>query len=147
MKSLLFIIPVVAVAALFSRGRAAEAPNLDRASTNRVVVSDEFIHRLVEEARTHNPVLRAAGSRVSAAEANVDSVRTWEDPMVKVGGATTSSRGFKESEEGNLIYGAEQKLPFWGKPQLARRVAGAEVSTRRAELDYRSQVLRRDLAK
>ncbi len=127
--------------------KSKEEIRLPDEPTNSVVISAQFIDRLLDEARTNNPALRAASARVNAAEASRESVRVWEDPMFKFGGSTASPRGFKESEEGNMIYAAEQKLPLWGKPELARRVAGAAVSTRRAELDYRSQVLRRDLAK
>lgn len=117
------------------------------AATNAVVITTDYINRLAEEARTNNPALRAADSRVRSATANVGSVRTWEDPMATFGGSVYSSRGFKPSEDGNLAYGAEQKLPLWGRPKLNRTVAEAELSVRRADVDYRFQQLRRDITR
>src|SRR5712692_5580355 len=101
--------------------------------TNAVVVSTELIRRLAEEARTNNPSLRAAGSRINAAELNAEAVRTWEDPMFMFGGSVFSKRGFDPAEEGDLVYGIDQKLPLWGKPKATRNVAEAGASMRRAE--------------
>ncbi|MCI0536031.1 MAG: TolC family protein [Verrucomicrobiales bacterium] len=115
--------------------------------TNVVVVSSDYINRLAEEARTNNPSLRAAGSRVNAAELNAGAVRTWEDPMAMVGGSVFSGRGFDPAEEGDLAYGIEQKLPLWGKPKATRKVAETDVSMRRAEAELRFHELRRDITK
>ena len=124
---------------------AAESPSAT--ATNAVVISTELIHKLAAEARTNNPALRAAGSRVTAAELNASAVRTWDDPMVMVGGSVFSDRGFNPAEEGDLIYGMDQKLPLWGKPKAARKVAEASASMRRAESDLRFQQLLRDITK
>ena len=125
--------------------QAAEDAGLVNA-TNALVISTDYINRLVAEARTNNPSLRAADSRVRSAALNAEAVRTWEDPMAMFGGSVYSDRGFKPSEDGNLAYGIEQKLPLWGKPKLTRRVAESETSRREAELNYRVQQLRRDIA-
>src|SRR6266498_686624 len=116
-------------------------------ATNAVVISTAFINRLVAEARTNNPSLKAADSRVRSATLNAEAVRTWEDPMAMFGGSVYSSRGFDPSEDGNLAYGVEQKLPLWGRPKLARRVAQAETSMREAEVNYRGQQLRTAITK
>ena len=116
-------------------------------TTNAVVVSTDLINQLVAEARTNNPSLKAADSRVRSATLNAEGVRTWDDPMAMFGGSVYSSQGFNPSEDGNLAYGIEQKLPLWGKPKLNRLVAQAETSTRQAESDLRVQELRRDIAK
>jgi outer membrane protein TolC len=63
------------------------------------------------------------------------------------GGSVFSSRGMDPAQQGDLAYGLEQKLPLWGRPELNRRVAGAEVSLRQAEAGLRLQVARRDIAK
>src|SRR6266571_4863312 len=118
--------------------KAAEA-------TNVVVISTGYINRLVAEARTNNPSLKAADSRARAAMLNAEAVRTWEDPTAVFGGSVYSSRGFSPSEDGNLAYGVEQKLPLWGRPKLTRRVAEAETSVRQAEVGYRAEQLRRDI--
>jgi outer membrane protein TolC len=67
--------------------------------------------------------------------------------MALFGGSVYSSQGFKPSEEGNLAYGVEEKLPLWSKPKLTRRVAETEVSMRQAEVELRLQEVRRDIAK
>jgi len=63
------------------------------------------------------------------------------------GGSVYSDKGFKPSEEGDLAYGIEEKLPLWDKPKLNRRFAEAETSTRQAEAELRVQEIRRDIAK
>lgn len=116
----------------------------DRA-TNVVPITSALINRLVAEARTNNPALQAAHSRADAANWNIGAVRAWEDPMVRLGrmGARTDMR----ADDGDVLYGIEQKLPLFGKPQLARRVAEAEASVQLAEAGYRYQLLRRDVVK
>src|SRR5438128_807553 len=115
--------------------------------TNVVVITTDYINRLVAEARTNSPSLKAADSRVRSAALNTEAVRTWEDPTAMFGGSVYSSRGFSPSEDGNLAYGLEQKIPLWGRPKLTRRVAEAEMSTREAEVGYRFQQLRSELTK
>lgn len=115
--------------------------------TNVVAISTEFINRLVEEARTNNPGLRAAKSRANSATLGADAVRTWEDPTAMFGGSVFSSSGFDPAQQGDLSYGVEQKLPLWGRPGLNRRVAETEVSMRHAEVELRLQEVRRDIAK
>src|SRR5437867_1119107 len=126
--------------------RAVEAPKPVEV-TNTVVITTDYISRLVAEARTNNPSLKAADSRVRSATLNAEAVRTWEDPMALFGGSVYSSRGFDPSEDGNLAYGVEQKLPLWGRPKLARRVAQAETSMREAEVGYRARQLRSEIIK
>ena len=120
--------------------KAAEA-------TNVVVISTDYINRLVAEARTNNPSLKAADARVRSATLNAGAVRTWEDPIAMFGGSAYSSRGFNPSEDGNLAYGFEEKLPLWGRPRLTRRVAEAETSLREAEVGYRARQLRSEITK
>ena len=116
-------------------------------ATHAVVITTDFINRLVAEARTNNPSLKAADSRVRSAALNAEAVRTWEDPMAMFGGSVYSPRGFDPSEDGNLAYGVEQKLPLWGRPRLTRRVAKAETSMREAEANYRARQLRGEITK
>jgi outer membrane protein TolC len=116
-------------------------------TNNAVVISTDLINRLVEEARTNNPSLKAADSRVRSATLSAEGVRTWDDPMAMFGGSVYSDKGFKPGEDGNLAYGVEQKLPLWGRPKLNRRVAEAETSMRQAETELRVQEMRRDIAK
>jgi outer membrane protein, heavy metal efflux system len=115
------------------------------ADTNVVVITPDYLSQLADEARTNHPALRAADARTAAAAANVNSIRTWEDPMVELGGM--AARRDMRADEGDLIYGIEQKLPLFGRPRAARNVAGAELATETADAEYQFQILRRDLAK
>src|SRR2546429_1962510 len=115
--------------------------------TNSIVISSEYVSRLIAEARTNNPSLRAADSKVRSASLNAESIRNWEDPAAIFGGSVYSSKGFKASEDGDLAYGVEQKLPLWNRPKLARQVARTDVSMREAEADYRFRQLRDDITK
>ena len=134
-----------AVASLASGRAGEEVKPLEPA--NAVVITTELINRLVSEARTNNPALKAADARVRSASFNAEAVRSWEDPMAMFGGSIYSSRGFRPSEEGDLAYGVEQKLPLWGRPSLARRVAQTETSLREAEAHYRADQLRSEIIK
>src|SRR6266487_1148885 len=141
-----FIGTILFVSAGLVNARAADhARSVE--TTNAIVISTAFINRLVAEARTNNPSLKAADSRVRSATLNAEAVRTWEDPMAMFGGSVYSSRGFDPSEYGNLAYGVEQKLPLWGRPKLTRRVAEAETSMREAQVNYRAHQLRNDITK
>ena len=118
---------------------------LGESATNTVSVTPGFIAQLAEEMRTNHPALQAAAERNHAAEAGVAAVRTWDDPMVRLGGL--GARDEMRADDGDLIYGVEQKLPLFGKPALARAVAQSELATEQASADYQFQLLRSDLAK
>jgi len=125
----------------------AQAPPHHEVGSNEAVITSEWIDRLAEEARTNNPSLRAAAARVGAAAANVEAVRSWDDPTATLGGSVFSAGGFDPAQEGNLAYGVEQKLPLWGRPRLSRRVAETGMLARKAEAEYRFRSIRRDIAK
>ncbi len=110
-----------------------------------IPITPAYINQLSEEMRTNNPGLRSAQAQVRAADAGVRAVRTWEDPMLNVGGMGANS--MMREQEGDMIYGVEQKLPLFGKPRLARAMAQAEAATEQANQTYQFQTLRRDLAK
>jgi outer membrane protein TolC len=103
------------------------------------------VNQLAEQMRTNHPAIRAAWARTNAAAASLAGVRTWEDPVVELGGlaAETAMR----ADEGDIIYGVEQKLPLFGKPKAEREMARAELATQMAGVDFQSQVLRSELAK
>jgi cobalt-zinc-cadmium efflux system outer membrane protein len=50
------------------------------------------------------------------------------------------------ADDGDLVYGIEQKLPVFGRPGLVRQVARADLSAEEARSDYEWQTRRRDLA-
>jgi cobalt-zinc-cadmium efflux system outer membrane protein len=118
--------------------RAAAAPE-------RIAITPELVDRLLLEAEGTNPALQAAGARTDAAAAAVGAVRTWEDPTASFGLRGATSRGSPSSMEGNLIYGLDQKLPLYGRPDLMRRVAAADASHEQYAADFKSQKVRRDL--
>ncbi len=142
MKTFAFILVTSAATA-----SVQPAPASGPTQSDSVVVRTEYINRLLAEARTNNPSLRAADSKVRSATLNAESVRTWEDPSAAFGGSVYSDKGFKPSEDGDLAYGLEQKLPLWNRPKLARQVAQTEVSMREAEVNYRARQLRDDITK
>src|SRR5580692_8520397 len=109
MKSLsLRIAAIVLVAGVPPGARGADRPP----STAAVAVTPDFVDRLVAEAQGVNPGLQAAGARAEAATAAESAVRTWEDPTASFGLWAPTARGFSASEQGNLIYGLDQKLPL-----------------------------------
>ena len=123
----------------------AEDPLHETSGTNVLKITPAFLNQLAEELRTNHPALRSARARVNSAEASVGGVRTWEDPMLRLGGM--GARRDMRAENGDVIYGVEQKLPLFGKPQLARKVAQAGLATEEATLDYQFQSLRVELSK
>lgn len=109
------------------------------------VVTPALINELADRMRTNHPSLRAEGLLLEAARENVRAVRTWEDPMVMLGGM--GAREMMRADDGDIIYGVEQKLPLFGKPGQERKVARAEVEMVREGEEARFQELRRELAK
>ncbi len=127
---------------LCSRNFAAEE---SVGATKGMLISARLVEALAEEARTNHPALRAADARADAGVWNAAAVRNWEDPTAKVGvmGAERAMR----AEDGDLLYGVEQKLPLFGKPRAARAVAQAGAIVQRRNAHFRGQEVRRDLVK
>lgn len=109
-----------------------------------IQLTPAYINALGEELRTNHPALRASRAQADAARAGIDAVRTWEDPMLTVGGMFAEE--VMRADDGDLIYGIEQKLPLFGRPKLSRAVAEAEWATEEAQAEYEFQSRRRDLA-
>jgi outer membrane protein TolC len=114
-------------------------------ATNPVVVTPDYLSQLSEDMRTNHPALRAAEALRKAAVADVGAVRTWEDPMLMVGGVF-ANKGMR-ADEGDLAYGLEQKLPLFGKPKAQPEAARAALATETASQDYQFQKLRAELAR
>ena len=113
-------------------------------ATNVVTITPSFVNALAEEAFTNNPALKSAASRVNAAHANEKTIRTWEDPTARLG--VMGSERSMRAEDGDLLYGVEQKLPLFGKPKAARDVAESETKVAQARADFQFQELRKDIA-
>src|SRR6267142_3593775 len=113
--------------------------------TNLLQVTPSFITELAEEMRQKNPALQAARARTNAAAAGLSAIRSWEDPMARLGGV--AAREAFRASDGDVIYGVDQKLPLFGKPKLARRVARADLGAETAHEVYQFQLLKKELAK
>jgi len=144
MKILASWILLAAGASAMAQAPSGKSPSAPSA-TNVIRLTPAYINELAEEMRGKHPALQAAWARTNASAASVGAVRTWEDPMARLGGM--AAREEMRADEGDVIYGVEQKLPLFGKPKLARSVARAELSTETANAKYQFQVLRRELAK
>jgi outer membrane protein TolC len=104
-----------------------------------------YINQLSEELLRTHPALAAARARVSAALAAKETVRAWDDPMIRLGGMFADRE--MRAEDGDLIYGVEQRLPLFGKPGAERRVMAAEAAREEAVSNRQFQELRLDLAR
>jgi cobalt-zinc-cadmium efflux system outer membrane protein len=144
MKTLACLI-IISIAAVGLAQTPADEPHVHDGDTNALQITPEFISLLVKEMETNNPAFLATLARTNAAAASVRSVRTWEDPTARLGGM--GAREELRASDGDVIYGVEQKLPLFGKPQAARRLAAAGLGTEIASSDYQFQMLRRELAK
>jgi outer membrane protein TolC len=127
---------------LFARGLRA---GVAAPQESPLGITPALVNQLVEEARGRNPALEAAAARADAAAEAVDSVRKWEDPVFTFGLWLPGPQGFTASEMGNLVYGLEQRLPLFGRPELRRSVAEAAAARERLNVREETERLRRDL--
>ena len=115
------------------------------AGTNVLHLTPALLNELADEMREKHPALLAARARTNAAAAGLNAIRSWEDPMARVGGV--AAREEFRASDGDVIYGVDQKLPLFGKPKLARRVAQADLAAETAQGIYQFQLLKKELAK
>lgn len=111
----------------------------------RIEITPALIDRLLQDAKVSNPAIEASNARADAANAQIDSVRKWEDPTFSLGLWRSTPQGMSASQEGNIIYGIKQKLPVFGRPELERNVAQAQAASARLSVSYEIQRIRRDL--
>jgi outer membrane protein TolC len=133
---------LIAVVAVFAS--AEQTLLAQEAGTNRIVLTPVLINEFAEEARSNNAALWAARSRVKAAEENANSIPLWRDPEVMIGGMGAET--MMRMEDGDIMYGAEQMLPVFGKEKAARKAAQADVPVEEADLEFQFQTLRKNLA-
>ncbi len=119
------------------RGQTTETPSRS--------IDPTWVDTLLDEAREQNPGLEASAVQAQAAALSVDSVRNWEDPTLTFGVSVPTSRGFKSSEEGDLLVGIEQKLPTAQRPEWQRTVARALAARENQLSQYEQKKRRRDL--
>jgi outer membrane protein TolC len=144
---------ILLVAALTLPGGAGAEPATNRAvlpgivrpDTNVTGITSAYITGLAGTMRTNHPALHALRSRARAAVAAADAVRIWDDPMARLAGMGADRE--MRADDGDVIYGIEQKLPLFGRPQSERRMAVAEAEMEAARIELQFQTLRRDLAK
>lgn len=121
-----------------------------RAETNLpapVALTPQFISRFDGELRANNPALAAAGERAAAAAHSLAAVRVWPDPTARAAFMRGDNNAMMRGDEGDLLYGVEQKLPLWGIPGATRRAARAELAVAGAGVELRFQALRASLAR
>jgi len=129
------LLGLLAFALCPANGRGAES----------LALTPAYVNQLAEEMRTNHPALLASEARTNAAAAGLGAVRTWEDPKLILGGMAADQA--MRADDGDIIYGAEQKLPLWGKPAAAKRIARAGLAVEMANADYQFQILKSELAR
>jgi outer membrane protein TolC len=144
MKIMHTLILISISAAALAQTPVPEHPLL-HSGTNVLLITPALINDLAEEMRSNNPALQAARARTNAATASIGTVRTWEDPTARLGGI--AARESRSASDGDILYGVDQKLPLFGKPKLARRVAQADLAAETASEVYQFQTSKRELAK
>lgn len=140
-----FFITLIICSLSISPGWAAHA-NSDL-GTNAFAITPAALETLFRSVRTNNTALRAAEARYQQARSGIAAVRDWEDPTVSFSGVFAGPKRGGLSQEGDLVYAVEQKLPLWDRPRLSRAIALAETSTQGATVAHREQILRAELTK
>jgi outer membrane protein TolC len=115
--------------------------------TNAVRLTPAFLNSLTEILRTNHPGLQALQARTRASSHATRAIKTWDDPMFKIGGVVATDRGPNLEEDGDIIYGLDQRLPLFGRSAAERRLAETETEVSAARLEMQFQFYRRDLGK
>lgn len=76
-------------------------------------------------ARRLSPELAARALEVEAAQARVEIAGSWDDPTLRVTSDEIDRTG--GPRQNKMIYSVEQDIPLWGKRDLKRDAARAEV--------------------
>jgi len=119
---------------------AAFAATLCMPAPGRAADSDELgdplkLEAVIAYARRHNPEIRAAGARATAAAARPSQAGALPDPMVDLAYHDESFDRLQlgATEFAYVKVGASQELPFPGKLGLKRQVATRDAEQVRAE--------------
>ncbi|MCW3476389.1 TolC family protein [Limobrevibacterium gyesilva] len=93
-------------------------------------------------ARRLSPDLAARALTVEAAQARVDIAGSLPDPKLQV--MSDEIDRLSGPRQNKMIYGVEQEFPLWGKRDLRRQAAAADVSQMAAQSrDAESQLIER----
>ncbi len=82
-------------------------------------------------ARRLSPELAARALEVEAAQARVEIAGSWNDPTLRVTSDEIDRTG--GPRQNKMIYSVEQDIPLWGKLDLKRDAARAEVDRMAAD--------------
>jgi outer membrane protein TolC len=137
---------ILLLLACLSRAGLVPGAAAPAAGTNTVSVSPALLAELFDEARTNNAGLRVAEARVIASQRAIETVRSWEDPRVNLGGLIGPARRMP-SQDGDLTYGIEQMLPLWDRPRLNRAILVAGSQTEATEAALRETQVRREVTR
>jgi len=107
-------------AAIIGRGAGAEDA-LPGASLDSVL----------SVARRLSPELAARALEVEAAQARVEIAGSWNDPTLRITSDEIDRTG--GPRQNKMIYSIEQDIPLWGKRDLKRDTARAEVNRMKAD--------------
>lgn len=114
-------------------------------TTNQVAITPALLTGLGKEARERQPAIAAALARSEAAQANAESIRKWNDPVLR-SGVVAAAPSRMRADDGDFQIGIEQQLPLFKKPGLARKLAFAERDQREAEADRLAKLIGRQIA-
>ena len=129
----------LALATVMAAPAAAQSP------TPRGLIPGGRVEELLVLARQLSPELAARALEIEAATAKAAGAGSLDDPILRL-----TADEVDRTEGGRInkwIYGIEQEIPLWGKRELRREIARAELQGARgreraavAELDYRVKV-------
>jgi outer membrane protein TolC len=86
-------------------------------------LDDGFLSRVRAEASRTHPAAVAANQRAAASGHDVRAIRLWDDPMIGLGFMAADT--LMRADQGDLLFGVEQKLPKPGMFDAQRRKAEA----------------------
>jgi len=103
-------------------------------SASAAAAEDLNLGSLITEALKNNQEVRAAETRITAADYRTRQTRALPDPMVMVGyqNEGLSQYTYGESPDAQWIFSASQAFPFFGKRRLKGEMAAADADGMRA---------------
>jgi outer membrane protein TolC len=124
--------PVLSAASTLVLGIAIlTAPARGEAPVSAAAMPGSTLQEVLTIARRLSPELAARALDTDAAQARVDIAGSLTDPMIRI----TSDEIDRTSGPrlGKMYYTVEQDFPLWGKRDLRRAQAGAEVTRTQAD--------------